>query len=155
MLHEVAILEQIDAKLPARARQIVQRVEVELSGKLLDYTALAAALACIRARSLVLAEVSGSRIAAQSSAKAVDVGIVPLFYHRRPLLALCCWGERVVDRLHVPNEVGGAGGKGRGRGRFIVQIYEDHHGCGEPQHQVATSKPVVAWCGEEDVVVQR
>lgn len=34
----VAILEQIRAELPARARQIVQCVEVELAGKLSDYT---------------------------------------------------------------------------------------------------------------------
>jgi hypothetical protein len=40
MLNElVAVLEQIRAELPARARQIVQGIEVELSGKLADYTA--------------------------------------------------------------------------------------------------------------------
>jgi hypothetical protein len=34
----LTILEQICAELPARARQIVQCVEVELAGKLSDYT---------------------------------------------------------------------------------------------------------------------
>jgi hypothetical protein len=34
----VAVLEQIRAELPARARQIVQRIEVELASKLSDYT---------------------------------------------------------------------------------------------------------------------
>jgi hypothetical protein len=34
----VAVLEQIRAELPARARQVVQRIEVELASKLSDYT---------------------------------------------------------------------------------------------------------------------
>lgn len=34
----ITILEQIDTKLPARARQVVQRIEVQLAGKLSDYT---------------------------------------------------------------------------------------------------------------------
>jgi len=34
----IAILEQIGTKLPARARQIMQRIEVELAGKLSNYT---------------------------------------------------------------------------------------------------------------------
>jgi hypothetical protein len=33
----IAIFEQIDAELPARAREIVQRIEVELTGKLSNY----------------------------------------------------------------------------------------------------------------------
>jgi hypothetical protein len=33
----VAILEQVGTELPARAREVVQRVEVELAGKLSDY----------------------------------------------------------------------------------------------------------------------
>jgi hypothetical protein len=48
-----AVFEQIGAKLPACPRQIVQRVEVELGGKLADYPALTAWLACIKARSRV------------------------------------------------------------------------------------------------------
>jgi hypothetical protein len=42
-----AILEQVGAELPARARQIVQRVEVELAGQLSDYTASLTWLACV------------------------------------------------------------------------------------------------------------
>lgn len=39
MLHKlVPILEQIGTKLPARARQVVQCIEVQLIGKLSDYT---------------------------------------------------------------------------------------------------------------------
>jgi hypothetical protein len=34
----VAILEQIRAELPARARQIMQRIEIELASELSDYT---------------------------------------------------------------------------------------------------------------------
>lgn len=50
----VAVLEQIGAELPARARQIVQCVEIELASKLSDYTAMLSWLAYIRARSRVL-----------------------------------------------------------------------------------------------------
>jgi hypothetical protein len=39
MLDElVTVLEQVGAKLSARAREIVQCVEVELAGQLSDYT---------------------------------------------------------------------------------------------------------------------
>jgi hypothetical protein len=39
MLDElVAVLEKVGAELPARAREIVQGIEVELSSKLTDYT---------------------------------------------------------------------------------------------------------------------
>jgi len=34
----VAVLEQIGAELPARSREVVERVQIELSGKLSDYT---------------------------------------------------------------------------------------------------------------------
>jgi hypothetical protein len=34
----IAVLEQIRTELSARTRQIVQRIEVELAGKLSDYT---------------------------------------------------------------------------------------------------------------------
>jgi hypothetical protein len=45
-----AVLEQIGAELPARPRQIMQRVEVELGGELGDYPAVSMWLACIKAR---------------------------------------------------------------------------------------------------------
>jgi hypothetical protein len=53
-----AVLEKVRAELPARARQVVQRVEIELAGKLSDDTVRLPWSACIRARSLVLAMVA-------------------------------------------------------------------------------------------------
>lgn len=54
LLHLVAVLEQVGAELPAGARQVVQRVEVQLAGELSDNAAAGAWLACIRAWSYVL-----------------------------------------------------------------------------------------------------
>jgi hypothetical protein len=53
----VPVLEQIGAELAARARKVVECVEVELAGKLSDYAVGLTWLACIRAWSQVLAEV--------------------------------------------------------------------------------------------------
>jgi hypothetical protein len=52
-----AVLEQIRAELPARARQMMQRVEVELAGKLADDAVRGPWSACFAAWSQVLAEV--------------------------------------------------------------------------------------------------
>lgn len=53
----VAILEQIGTKLAASAREIVQRVQIELAGKLAGNTVMSMWLASIGAWSQVLAEV--------------------------------------------------------------------------------------------------
>ena len=67
MLDElVAILEQVGAELPTRAREIVQRLEVELAGELSGYTVALYMVSSHQARSQVLGKCgSGSRITAQ------------------------------------------------------------------------------------------
>jgi hypothetical protein len=62
----VAILEQVGAELPARAREVVQCLEIELAGKLSGYTVALYLVSSHQARSQVLAQCgSGSRITAQ------------------------------------------------------------------------------------------
>ena len=55
LLQLMAVLEQIGAELSAGTRQMMQRVEVELTGKLSDNTVLLLWLACIGSWSCVLA----------------------------------------------------------------------------------------------------
>jgi hypothetical protein len=92
-----AVLKQIGAELPARARQIVQRVEVELGGELADYPAQLMWLACVKAESRVHA-MAGSRIAAEGGAESINVWVQPLVYHWHALHLFC---YRVVEWLDV------------------------------------------------------
>jgi hypothetical protein len=52
-----AVLEQIYAELPARARQVMQCIQVELAGKLADDAVQVPWSACIAAWNQVLAKV--------------------------------------------------------------------------------------------------
>lgn len=98
----VAVLEQIGAELPARSREVVERVQIELSGKLSDYTTQSTWLAGHHGAELVLVVGSGSRITAEGCRKPVDVGIRPL---------VCCFrmfvlrrSQQIVQqRLYTPN----------------------------------------------------
>lgn len=56
LLQLVAVLEQIGTELPARARQVMQSIEVELAGQLSNNTVSLLWLAYIRARSQVVAQ---------------------------------------------------------------------------------------------------
>jgi hypothetical protein len=54
MFDELAtVFKQIGAELPASPREIMQRIEVELSGELANYSARLMWLACIKAWSQV------------------------------------------------------------------------------------------------------
>lgn len=71
----VAVLEQIGVELSARARQIVECVQVELAGELSDDAVWHTWLAYPRGMERVLAVGSGSRVTAEGCREPVDVWI--------------------------------------------------------------------------------
>lgn len=98
----IAVLEQIGAELPARSREVMKRVQIELTGKLSDYTTQSRWLAGHRGAELVLVVGSGSRITAEGCRKPVDIGIRPLVCCFR-MFVLCRSQQAVQQRLHVRN----------------------------------------------------
>jgi len=91
-----AEIQQVGAKLPARTRQVVQRVEVELTGQLLHDAVLGLLSACETREGWC-----GSRIAAECGAESIDVGVGALVAIFGYTLFLC-WSDVGGDEGVVP-----------------------------------------------------
>lgn len=96
----VAVLEQVGTELSARAREVVQCVQVQLAGKLSDNTVRSSWSACRRGAELVLAVGAGSRITAEGCRERVDVRVRPLVCCFR-MLGTSGSEQAVQQRLHI------------------------------------------------------
>lgn len=96
-----AILKQIRAKLPACPREIMQGIQIELAGKLPNYTVVLLWLADHRGAEHVLAVGSGSRITAEGCRKPIDVRVWPLVCCFRMFLLRCGKQTVYLQWLHI------------------------------------------------------
>ena len=96
----MAVLEEVGTKLSACAREVMQRVQVKLAGKLSDDTVRSLWSAYHRGAELVLAVGSGSRITAEGCRESIDVRIWPLVCCFR-MFVRCRRQQVAQQRLHI------------------------------------------------------